>query len=78
MPPKKNNFICREHSGVEKRLDRLEVDVKDHEKRLDDGQRKFADFSGDMRVLKILIILAVIAGWLGSVMGPKVWALVGF
>jgi len=77
-PARKNNFICREHSGVVARIKAVEEIVKKHEVELDDGQRKFADFSGDMRVVKILITLAVIAAWLGGVMGPKVWALIGF
>lgn len=82
MPTKKDkgvmNQACREHSAVVTRLDHLEATVKKHENELDEGQRRFADFSGDMRVIKILITLAVIAAWLGGVIGPKVWALFGF
>lgn len=78
MAEKKNNFVCRAHSGVVVQLDEVKKTMEKHEKELDEGQRKFADFSGDMRVIKILIMLAVVAGWLGSVMGPKVWALFRF
>jgi len=72
----KDNFVCRAHSGVVVRLEEMEKTMERHERELDEGQRKFADFSGDMRVIKILITLAVAAAWLGGVMGPKVWAVV--
>lgn len=77
MPPKKDNFICREHSSVITRLEHLEVDVKGHRSELDEGQQKFADFSGDMKVIKVLLAF-VLCAVLGGAFGPKVWALIGF
>ena len=71
------NSRCRDHSGVVTRLDHLEVNVKEHDGQLKDGQQKFADFSGDMRVIKLLLA-ALMFVLLGGTFGPKVWTILGF
>jgi uncharacterized membrane-anchored protein len=74
MPLKNNSAICKDHSSVITRLEHLEAQVDKNEGRLDDGQKKFADFSSDMRVIKLgLGVLMLLV--LGGTLGPKVWAL---
>jgi len=72
------NSICREHSGLCREVHDLRGDVADHEARLRGGQDQFAAVKSDLRVVKILITLAVIASFMGGAVGPKIWKAFGF
>ena len=72
------NSICREHSGLCRELDTLDGKVADHETRLRAGTDLIAGLKSDFRAMKILIVLAVLASFLGGAVGPEIWKAFGF
>jgi hypothetical protein len=62
--------VCQE-------INDLAGDVADHETRLRSGAEMFSALRGDVRVIKILMVLAVIASFLGGAVGPEIWKAFG-
>ena len=91
MPPRSkpdfNPADCPRGAVHETKIGYLEVNVgnhanrlKDHDDDLADGREKFANFKGDLRVIKILlyvVALVALTGGLG-VAGEKLLPLFGF
>lgn len=78
MAELKNNGTCKQHSGLIERLGRLEDDVDKSEAKLERHDDQLSTINSNYRVIKILLGLAVLAAFLGSAIGEKVWPLLGF
>jgi hypothetical protein len=76
--------VCTQHSGVNARLDDLERTFYDHEERLRKANDSFRAteaaieaIRGDIKVIRILLGLAILASFLGGAVGPEIWRALG-
>lgn len=72
-----DTMICREHSGVCQEIRDVARNVADHEARIRSGQELMSDLRGDMRAMKVLIVIAILASFLGGAVGPEIWKALG-
>lgn len=76
MPPPAG--VCgEEHGRICQEIKTVETAIKDHEERLRTGAEMFSTLRGDVRVIKLLMVLSVIASFIGGATGPKIWAYFG-
>jgi hypothetical protein len=70
--------VCRGHAGVTEQLRVLRDIGRNHEDRLRKGQDCFDVIRHDITRLKIYLVLAVIASFVGGVVGPQIWKFLGW
>lgn len=76
--------FCTQHSGVNARLDDLARAFYDHEERLRKANDSFRAteaateaIRGDIKVIRVLLGLAVLASFVGGAIGPQIWRAIG-
>jgi hypothetical protein len=70
--------VCRGHAGVTEKLRALRDVTGDHEDRLRKGQDCFDVIRHEITRVKIYLVLAVIASFLGGAAGPQIWRFLGW